>query len=266
MKNTPTLEEVKAYFKDAKIVKCLCNGTETDITKNIIKDIHEGSGKFWITIKGHLGKHVLLHRKESGYAEVIERIEPTYTITKDQVQSLHRHGNSITKAFCTDTYPDCFPTVVELNTWYKSSHHEKMLIYPTSKNKSGYLYGYGFNTKGEFLIYKEENRSECLCNDSAAEYLIEATTQEVTDALTTEAKKRGFKLGSRITPLYSDGSKYFPEENSIDKPLIFFYKNGFLCVNGGVDYYRIFVNGIWAEIIPTLTKQQAEEKLNCKIV
>jgi len=28
----------------------------------------------------------------------------------------------------------------------------------------------------------------------------------------------------------------------------------------------IFQNGQWAEIIPTMTKQEAEEKLNCKIV
>lgn len=47
---TPTLEEVKEYFKNAKEVKCLCNG-EIYSTKAMIEDFyyHESTG-WWFDV------------------------------------------------------------------------------------------------------------------------------------------------------------------------------------------------------------------------
>ena len=82
-----------------------------------------------------------------------------------------------------------------------------------------------------------------------------------------EAVKRGFKEGVYITPMYSDGKDYFPDENIINKPLNFKLKGNVFVVDGGIDKYRIFVNGKWAEKIELkkLTKEQIERELGYKI-
>jgi len=87
-----------------------------------------------------------------------------------------------------------------------------------------------------------------------------ATEQEVFEALKNEAVKRGF------------GKKnvYFIDclsRNFISTGKFSFYNskvenNG---ITNGANGW-IFRDGIWATIIPTLTKKEAEEKLNCKII
>jgi hypothetical protein len=79
-KEIPTLEEVKEYFKNAKEVKCLCNGNIIDITQNITKDFNESFYRFWIEISNHKGKQVLLWKEEKGYAEIIsyKEIKPKF--------------------------------------------------------------------------------------------------------------------------------------------------------------------------------------------
>ena len=66
--------------------------------------------------------------------------------------------------------------------------------------------------------------------------------------------------------MYSDGKDYFPDENIINKPLNFHLKVSTLEVDGGDDRYRIFVNGKWATILKTKTKEEAEKLLGVKII
>jgi len=88
MGNIPTLQEVREYFKNAGIVKCLINGNETDISINIIREIHCDLGCFWVTIEGHKGHHVQLWDENKGYAKILTYKQPTYTITKEQLLEL----------------------------------------------------------------------------------------------------------------------------------------------------------------------------------
>nr|WP_299488663.1 hypothetical protein [uncultured Allomuricauda sp.] len=89
-----------------------------------------------------------------------------------------------------------------------------------------------------------------------------ATPKEIEEQLIKEAKKRGFKKGARYIPILeievedpnkvweaTDAFDYYPETDAIS------------C---GFQY--IYRQGKWAEIVKTMTKKEAEEKLNCTIV
>ncbi len=92
-----------------------------------------------------------------------------------------------------------------------------------------------------------------------------ATHKEIKEHLIEEAKKRGYLGEVRIdkTPLNYKGDKmvwdsvfngeadYYPEEDD-------------LIVLPSCD--EIYSNGKWAEIIKTITKKEAEEKLGVKII
>jgi len=71
---TPTLKEVRAYFKDAKIVECLYNADEIDITKGIIKEIYfeDEDIAYLIDIDKHRGTNVYLWSKKRGYATILK--------------------------------------------------------------------------------------------------------------------------------------------------------------------------------------------------
>jgi hypothetical protein len=77
------------------------------------------------------------------------------------------------------TVRELFPSVFsfELNKYYKSKTHPKMLIYPTHENKEGHLFGYGFNNFGDFISITKEANSNCLCNSIDKYYLVEATNE-----------------------------------------------------------------------------------------
>lgn len=77
------------------------------------------------------------------------------------------------------------------------------------------------------------------------------------EALKNEAVKRGFKEGvyiqfkdiKTIVLLKNNEYNYYEEDNS-------------LCVGG----YEVFLNGVWHEIIQTITKEEAEKQLGRKII
>ena len=89
-----------------------------------------------------------------------------------------------------------------------------------------------------------------------------ATPEEVEDALIKEAEKRGFKEEVYVKyPWFKDS-----EVDKIYKP---FYIKGNTYLDGDSFYYnnvKVFKSGVWADIIPTITKSEAEKRLNCKIV
>jgi len=71
---TPTLKEIRLYFKDAKVVECLYNADEIDITKGIIKEIYfkDADTVYLIDIDKHRGTNVKLWSKKYGYAEILK--------------------------------------------------------------------------------------------------------------------------------------------------------------------------------------------------
>ena len=178
-----------------------------------------------------------------------------YEITKEQVLELADLGyeNKLKKWF-----PEVFKTELEVGKWYKSNY--PLLIFIEQIHHS-YLVGYGFNSIQEF---KTGNFCRRLDDKHKVDYknfnFIEATNEEIFEALKNEAIKRGF------------GKKnvYFIDclsRNFISTGKFSFYNskvenNG---ITNGANGW-IFRDGIWATIIPTLTKKEAEEKLNCKII
>lgn len=70
----PTLEEVKEHFKNAKVVRCLEEEIERDLTElKIIRGVHELVDEYWIDFKDELGNPEGILLYENGeYAEIIE--------------------------------------------------------------------------------------------------------------------------------------------------------------------------------------------------
>jgi hypothetical protein len=79
-KETPTLEEVKEYFKNAKEVKCVYSEIVCDISVHIVKDIYLDFEEYWIDINSFPGKCLNLWDKDLGFAEIIsfKEIKPKF--------------------------------------------------------------------------------------------------------------------------------------------------------------------------------------------
>jgi hypothetical protein len=168
--------------------------------------------------------------------------EPTYTITKEQILELE---NGFTLPKLKQWFPDVFEVKLEAGKWYWRDEDE-LAVYNNGKSTYGFL-------KGFFIC------------DMLFSFGIgrKATEQEVFKALKNEAVKRGFVEG-----VYIKKSGINKDFNHLNKPISGkFYLNKIdftLDSDNGFGY--IFKNGKWAEIIPTITKKEAEDKLNCKIV
>jgi hypothetical protein len=73
---TPTLEEVKEHFKNAKQVKCLSSDRIYDLTKiKIYRDIHEWRGGYWIDAEISVNNIKIVD--ECDFAEILSYKEPT---------------------------------------------------------------------------------------------------------------------------------------------------------------------------------------------
>lgn len=81
-----------------------------------------------------------------------------------------------------------------------------------------------------------------------------ATPKEIEQHLIQEAKKRGL-WGVPIKAINGEVyGKVFKVDYEYDDDCLW------------SEYGRVYRRGKWAEIIPTMTKEEAEKKLNCKIV
>lgn len=95
---TPTLEEVKEYFKNAKEVRCLFNGYFANISENKISEIRESFDSFWIDVYNHDGINVKLYDKTlKRYAEIISYKEENEQKSDSIVQSVINQFNDRSK-------------------------------------------------------------------------------------------------------------------------------------------------------------------------
>lgn len=155
--------------------------------------------------------------------------EPTYTLTKEQLKSL-------TDPQVKEWFPEVFKTVLEVGKWYVCKGFGYIINWQGSFHNS-----YGFTKGGDWYGNGWVENSKGLR---------EATEAEVFEALKNEAVKRGFV----------EGVYYKSLSNGEIVKCLGDYQ---LCY----DHERIcFKDGVWAEIIPTKTKEEAEKELNCKIV
>ncbi len=166
-----------------------------------------------------------------------------FTITKDQILELYKYTTAHPDKCLKEWFPEAFETKLEVGRWYKGCENE-IVCY------CGDNLGYGFIENGDWY-----HNSGWEFDSKFTEWKL-ATTEEVEAALIAEAKKRGFKEGVWYRkPTFIEEAK---------GKMIYSINSGELYFTGSS--YTIFKNGVWAEIIPTMTKQEAEEKLKCKIV
>lgn len=153
-------------------------------------------------------------------------------------------------------YPE-FKTQLEVGKWY--THDNGFLFCFTGGfDKDKDPFGYGLSTYGNW--YDLDETEDGGWNGKE---LRPATKEEVEEALINEAKKRGFKEGVRIKVHADelDNPENTGRSLNIDGNHITYDGESLV-----FDCAVIFHNGKWAEIIETITKEEAEKQLGKKIV
>ena len=155
-------------------------------------------------------------------------------------------------------FPEAFGVELTVGKWYKGNSEFESLICITELSKESNsereytkINYYGFLNGN----YKKESAIANLEHELS---LREATPEEVKEALIAEAVKRGLTKGKYC----SFGISY--REGLIDSDDYFYDQTHkvFLCGSNSLMDYK----GKWAEIIPTITKAEAELQLNAKII
>lgn len=252
----PSLEEVKEYFKDAELVKNRF-GKEFEICEivhgrcpNSFMNINKNKNK-----NDYNSDRATVWEETGGYAEILTYKEPkgeTFVISRDQIETIYEDGCTYIKEW--------FPKALEhekkelgldIGKWYFVERPQvlfddkvKALIFYEEKDDL-----YGFDHEGRWMDYYGNPKTD--------KYVFElATPEEVKEALTKEAVKRGF-IGKNLY-IKLENKHYQLQSEKGDFQLI-----------GDIFFYQgapILNKGVWAEIIPTITKAEAEQKLNCKII
>jgi hypothetical protein len=165
-------------------------------------------------------------------------------ISKEQVLDIYgTTGNLYLHSKLTTWFPDAFKVEFEAGNVYKL--RDMIIIFKGNQEAYGFSDGIWFNNEGWEL---HENKSEWQ----------EATTEEWGFALIEEAKKRGYKNGNYKCLALPSCTELVSND--------FFIENQELWIG---DLHRgnmIFQNGIWAEIIKTFSKEEAEELLGGRII
>jgi len=146
----------------------------------------------------------------------------------------------LTKKFIKEnagmTLKETFPEVFESFTGWMICESNKYIAYFEKDNLK-----YGIMASGDWFENSNYKLSNCAVDRPA-------TPQEIQDALEKEAVRRGFK----------EGIEYLSPSSRIDNICDgnFNFNNGDNCLySNGI---AVFNNGIWATIIQTITKQEAE--------
>lgn len=226
---TPTIEEVKEYFKDAKEVRCdsyVYKGIYEIIENTIRYD--KGTKSYFCDTTNKISDVLLWDFETKQYTEIISYKTKTYTVDETFIKEAYQSACDTWKAKIKDKFPDAFKTELEVGKWYKYKDSGVHLVCFTSVQESE---GYGFDLSGwqKLTIWSQHN-------------LRLATDEEVKTALVKEAEKRGFKNGVK----YKNVNTEEQETQTIKDFKHIFCSTSFLTDGWGG---AIFKDGIWAEII-----------------
>ena len=157
-----------------------------------------------------------------------------FKLTREQLSYLHSIDS--VKETIEEWFPSEFPKL-EAGKWYKDVRQDSnMLLYLKEITNRDCLacLSYGFNMSGEWSELM--NRG----NFVFERYMTLATPQEVEEALTKEAVKRGFKEGVNVGNFNGINKELVHSDRIVfDLECNLFYMGG-TC---------IFKYGIWAEIV-----------------
>jgi hypothetical protein len=251
----PTLQEVKEYFKNAESIKSIYGINAYYINTKKLGVFETETG--FRQNRCFTGNELLLWDQSKGYAKILTSIEacgietkPEYAITKEQILRLHEHGTTIVKNWFPEAFKEDKVELV-VGKWYKTLDVLKWKIYFVDRlNEDNLPLGYGFSSDGEWL--RNDNDPWLKNNDMRTTVL--ATPEEVTEALTKEAVNR-YKVGDYVKQV-CHGTAYKIER-------LDFYLEGDRFILSGI---AVFKEGKWAEILPTISKEDAEKELGKKIV
>jgi hypothetical protein len=252
----PTLEEVKAYFKNAKEVRCLWNNQIYNISKWNILETHSGfmaskNNKHLPCDENNSFCGLFGINKYSKYAKIISYKDEPLTVSKEFILEAHNEACSTWKRKLEEQFPGVFvKDELEVGKWYKASNG---CLFNFIKNENRFNKGFGFASSMNYYDnFQEYEVTKC----------IPATPEEVETALINEAKKRGFEYNNfKCLKLPN-----FTHENC--KKLKYSKKDNTLAFTNCKKRNIVFDNGKWATIIeqPTeMTVAEIEEKLGCKI-
>jgi hypothetical protein len=182
---------------------------------------------------------------------------------KEFIKKAHSAACNEWKKNIEKEFPKLFKEdALVVGKWYKIQCSKNALVFI-----QGYKKTYGFDYAGLWTSMWHENISNTT--------YIPATDQEVKEALIKEAKRRGFfNIGNRFKSCFDDNNKvrtiskydsstdigycYDEVDNELRSDGLNTYGN--FCSNP-----LIYSKGKWAEIIETITKEQAEKEL-CKTI
>jgi hypothetical protein len=173
-------------------------------------------------------------------------------ITKEQVLDIYgTTGNYYLHRKLKAWFPEAFKVNLEVGNWYC---HEKST---SIVNYQGGSTGYGFNVVNSWCSIR--NFINWTFETHAKEWRL-ATTEEWESALIEEAKKRGYKNGN-YECLAVPNKTY----KNIETDVFYIYEKcvWFGSVGSG---NKVFREGVWAEIIKTFNKEEAEKLLGGKII
>jgi hypothetical protein len=171
-------------------------------------------------------------------------------ITKEQVLDIYgTTGNLYLHSKLEKWFPEAFKTTLEIGKVYKYKGLKTLVKIETINAE--YFKVYGFDCEGNYCRWNDYENF----NDDKWQ---EATTEEWESALIEEAKKRGYKNGN-YECLY-----HYGDSRKTDGNIHMF--EGCVWIGKRGELNQIFKNGIWAEIIKTFSKEEAEELLGGKII
>lgn len=248
----PKLKEIKKYFENAKTIRLVRSSEVVEVNTDLFRKNDTGFNEY--DEEGELlvtnGSYHCVYSKEGRkYAEILTYKEKTFSITESQIKTIQADGIN----YIEEWFPEAFESEfkgLKVGTWYKSKLTPSTIINCqifTENEKGGY---------GVHMGIWSENWGLLNFND-----YVEATEQEVFEALKNEAVKRGFVSGCWIKR-----PDCFINKGSVkcafgtEKYELFGSKNDKLQLNGS----SIFENGVWAEVAITLS--EAEQQLKKKII
>lgn len=181
---------------------------------------------------------------------VVEELkEEGFVITKEQIKVIYDELDDESKYLVEDWFPSVFvedkkELVLEVGKWYKSG--DTIFNHQESGNSYGILRG------------KWEQNNWITRKEYFSCPVLEMTPEEVKEALTKEAVKR-YKVGDYLKNHQGEWSL-----KTLDIVYSEKYNNGIY--NRQESGKWLFLNGKWAEICETITKEEAEKLLNKKII
>jgi hypothetical protein len=169
---------------------------------------------------------------------------------KEFIKKVHSAASNKWKKNIEKEFPKLFKEdALVVGKWYKyhDNYQESLMVWNNSEDTYGF-WGNEYRDDLSFHISYDK---------------IPATDKEVEEALIKEAKKRGFKEGVRVDKLLYTNIGSLNGDSKTCENKEFKLSFGHLFIGNLLIFHN---TGKWAEIVETITKEQAEKELGKTIL